>query len=306
MYSLIPFILIVVSFAAILFIIIRKFPQLTLLDVDNLPEVKEGRKKDLLLKKKANERMKQVKERSARQLSAVVSALQKTKGAVRGYAGSVKQKIDMRDQGRQMKKTEKEIAAPQSEESADTETIHQLLREAQDAFDGKALETAEERFIGVIKLDPKNIAAYRGLADVYYAQGHISEAKETYLFLLQLSPQDDSVMVKLGDIAKEYKEIDEAISWYEKAVLINPHLASRFGRLAEFFQEIERYDSAIVAIEEALDLEEKNPKYLDTLLELAILVRNKNFAERALQQLRLVNPENQKLDTFKERIRALD
>ena len=46
MYALLPLLLIFFSFVVIIFIIVRKFPQLTLLDVENIPEVKEEKKRN--------------------------------------------------------------------------------------------------------------------------------------------------------------------------------------------------------------------------------------------------------------------
>jgi large subunit ribosomal protein L6 len=51
---------------------------------------------------------------------------------------------------------------------------------------------------------------------------------------------------------------------------------------------------------------EKNPKYLDLLIEVAILLNDKKMAMDAYNELRLVNPENQKLDSFKSRIGELE
>ena len=43
--GIIPFILIVLSLSVIIFLVVKKFPQLSLLDVDTIPEVKEDKKK---------------------------------------------------------------------------------------------------------------------------------------------------------------------------------------------------------------------------------------------------------------------
>ena len=53
---------------------------------------------------------------------------------------------------------------------------------------------------------------------------------------------------------------------------------------------------------QAVELEPQNPKYLDLLIETAIICGDKATAVRSLEELRLVNPDNQKLDSFRERI----
>ena len=55
----------------------------------------------------------------------------------------------------------------------------------------------------------------------------------------------------------------------------------------------------------AIELEPQNPKYLDLLAEVAILCRDKALAERAYNDLRLVNPENNKLADLRERINLI-
>ena len=68
MYDYIPFILIVGSLAVILRLIIRKYPQLTLIDVDGIPQVREEKKKDEFLRKRVEKRLKQTKQRAKQKL----------------------------------------------------------------------------------------------------------------------------------------------------------------------------------------------------------------------------------------------
>jgi hypothetical protein len=98
----------------------------------------------------------------------------------------------------------------------------------------------------------------------------------------------------------------EAIACYQQAVVINDNLSPRFYHLAELLLKEKQPETALEAIESALDLEPKNPKYLDLLIEVAILLNDKKMAMDAYNELRLVNPENQKLDSFKSRIGELE
>jgi hypothetical protein len=61
-------------------------------------------------------------------------------------------------------------------------------------------------------------------------------------------------------------------------------------------------DVAKESILQAVELEPQNPKYLDLLIEIAIICGNKDLALKGYGELRLVNPENQKLSSFKDRI----
>jgi tetratricopeptide (TPR) repeat protein len=113
------------------------------------------------------------------------------------------------------------------------------------------------------------------------------------------------VLVKLAEIAETQGNLEEAIAYYQQAVVINDLLSPRFYHLAELLLKVNQPDIAREAIESALDLEPKNPKYLDLLIEIAILLSDKKMALDTYNELRLVNPENQKLDSFKSRINEL-
>jgi len=52
MSNILPFILIVLSLVIIIFVIVRKYPQLLLLDVETLPEIKTARSKNRIIMRK--------------------------------------------------------------------------------------------------------------------------------------------------------------------------------------------------------------------------------------------------------------
>jgi tetratricopeptide (TPR) repeat protein len=109
----------------------------------------------------------------------------------------------------------------------------------------------------------------------------------------------------VAEIAEAEGAWEQAIEYYQQTLLLNDGVSSRFLKLAELFTKIGQPETALVAIQEALALEPQNPKYLDNYIEASILVENKKMAEDGFQRLRMVNPENQKLTLFRERIDAL-
>ena len=76
-------------------------------------------------------------------------------------------------------------------------------------------------------------------------------------------------------------------------------------KIADLLIEIKSYEPACDAIQQAVELEPQNPKYLDKLVEISVLCGDKKKAEEAYNQLRMVNPENQKLVVFKDKIDQL-
>lgn len=298
MYALLPLLLIFFSFAAIIFLIIKKFPQLTLLDVQAIPEVKEEKKKDEFLKKRAEKKNQEQKEKKKEKWQPVIAVSKNLQSGFRTMLGTVENKVFSQAFKRTRAKKLEEGIRPEEE-------IVLLLREAQNAVKNENFDLAEKKYIEIVRLDPKHIEAYRGLAQVYIKLEQMKEAEETYKFLHHLVPNDDQVLVNLAELAEQNNQIAQAISYYEKSLLLNDSSAPRFAKLSALLQNEKQYPAALEAMEQSVELEPQNPKYLDNLIELAIIVGNKERAEEAYQKLRLVNPDNQKLPLFKDKIHAL-
>jgi len=96
--------------------------------------------------------------------------------------------------------------------------------------------------------------------------------------------------------------LEEAIDYYQQAVVANDAFSTRFFHIAELLLKVNQPAVAREAVVQAVELEPKNPKYLDLLLEIAIILRDKNLAQRGYNELRAVNPENNKLDEFRVRV----
>ena len=89
------------------------------------------------------------------------------------------------------------------------------------------------------------------------------------MFVLKLSPKDASVHASLGEIAELEGDVKKAFEYFSKAKDLNPN----------------------------------NPKYLDFYIEAAIAKEDYYEAEQGLARLQQVNPENQKIPLFAERIK---
>ncbi len=297
-YSFIPFLLIIISLGTIIMIIIRKFPQLSLLDIDNLPEVKEELKKDEYIKKHAEKKVAEKKKLITKNFSPVVQRAKEVQLSFRKYVGVIERKAVQ-------KLSEKRKNKPMREQFEQVNEMKMMLQEATQSAERGDYENAEAKFIAVIRMDPKNVAAYRGLGDVYYAQKQLKEAKETYTFLIQVDPDDEHSLVKLAEIAEGEGNLEEAVQHYQQAALLNDNKSPRFAKIAQLLKDLGHYETSLAAIEQAIELEPENPKYLDFLAEISILVGDKNVAEAAYQHLRMVNPDNQKLPILKDKIDQL-
>lgn len=289
-----------VSLGTIVWILIRVWPKLTLLDVASLPEVKESRKKDDILRRRAE--IAQVQTAAAAEN--FFSRLKLLAQSFWQIAQSrFRQSVDALERTLLENRRQKNIEPIGAVERH--RQIHDLLVEAQSALDTKAYDAAEKAYIAIISLDPKSLTAYQGLGDVYFAEKHFSEARETYRYVLYLDKRNEHAIIRLAEMAEAEGALETAVEYYQQAVLLNDNLSTRFVKLYELLIQLNQHDTALSAIQQALDLEPQNPKYLDNFIEASILVGDKTMAEDGYRRLRMINPENQKLTIFRERIDKL-
>jgi tetratricopeptide (TPR) repeat protein len=211
--------------------------------------------------------------------------------------GKVQKRVSEEKHKKQEDVTETPVESP--------DELRFMIQDGMNAFEEERYEEAEKCFISAIRIDMKNKDAYRGLGDVYFAEGQYKEAEETYRFLLHLDPNEDITYVRLADIAEEKKDLTAAVEYMQQAILLNDGLSPRFVRLADLLVELQQYHAALEAISQAVELEAENPRYLDKLIEISVLCGQKDIAEDAYQRLRMANPENKKLEVFKDKIRQI-
>ena len=149
--------------------------------------------------------------------------------------------------------------------------IKKLFIQGKELIKEKNFNEAEKKFIEIISFDSKNIEAYKQLAEIYFQQNDLEHTKEILYFIQKLNPNDETIPTQLGLINKSLEQHEEAISNFKKALLLTPN----------------------------------NPRNLDLLIEEYIFVKNQFLAEKVLEKLEEVNPENQKIKEFRERIEKM-
>lgn len=303
---LLPLLAIGISGSVFLGIVIRKLPQLSLLDIETLPEVQQGKTKDTLLKKRAEKQAQELNNKLKERLKPIIRLAAYTQKEFRNYVSKVQRTVH--HEASRMRKeppieniTEQKIEVP----APVLQERDQLLHAAQRDADEQNYIEAEKKCIAIIKQDPQCVDAYHILAAVYVKQDQIPEAEQTYEFILQLDPRNESAYVHLAEIAEGRGELHKAVDYYQEALLINDNIATRFTKMYELLMQLEEFDTALEAAKQAVTLEGDNPKYLDNLVEASIIVGDKNLAESSLERLRMANPENKKLEAFRQRIKNL-
>ncbi len=150
----------------------------------------------------------------------------------------------------------------------DAAELHRMTDEAKKSIALGKYEAAEQELVEILSHDPKNVEAYEALGRMYLSRGQHAEAKEALEFLVKLAPRDASVLAALGEVFDAEGDMKTAYGFYEKAKTISPN----------------------------------NPKYLDFFITAALEIGEIIEAQKSLDHLREVNPENQKIGEFEEMI----
>ncbi len=261
MYNIIPLILVLISLVIIIFIVIRKFPVLANIDVENIPKEKEAKIKEEII---SNRLRRSITKWSSKLIKVLKFLAEKIIAFSKWFYESLH---EMRDNYRKetVKEGEKE------------EVVESALEEVKELQKSEKYKEAEKKLIDIISVDSQNIEAFKILGEIYFEQKNYNDAKETFQHIIKLLEKSDS---------------DE-------------ELAEVYFNLALVNKEEENFDKALDEIKKALKLNPNNPRYLDTMLEISIINKDKISALDAYEKLEKANPDNQKLKEFKEKIREL-
>ncbi len=179
------------------------------------------------------------------------------------------------------------------------------LLEAQVFLKQRKLDEAEEMFIKVLEKDPKNIEAYMGLGKIYVARNDLNTAEEAYRYIVKIKPkflEGYKELAKVFETTKKWSELrdlaEEILSLGHEQVWVYGHLALAYRRLG-YPEKAEEY------FKQAVELEPHNEKWLDYLIETAIINKNKNLAQKAFNTLAQISNDEIKLQSYRDKIDLL-
>jgi len=199
-------------------------------------------------------------------------------------------------------KTEAKDSVKEKKLSPKEEKISALLEEVEALKSTEDFKKIESKYIEIIKIDAKNIKAYEGLGHLYLENNQNKEARQIFDFLLKLGVENAGLYINIANLSWEEDNLDEAKTYYLKALSLDGSLVSARVNLGLIFDQLSDKDSAAAQFRAALELEPRNPRYLDLLTEASIRIGDKELAKNALKKLELANPENKKIKDFKKKI----
>jgi len=183
MFNFLPQILIILALAAIIIIIARKLPKTA-----KVAEVKEKEKETTVFQKEV------------KGIARIVRILKFLGRRFRDFTVFIFKRLFFQftklKKVKEQKPVEVETVSrivqkkPEITHITNEEKILDLLEQAAKFFGSGNFKKAEEMYIEIIKLDPKNIRAYKGLGKMYKKQGNLKDAKASFEQVLQIKPGD--------------------------------------------------------------------------------------------------------------------
>lgn len=292
-YDIIPFLIIIVSLIIIFFITAKKFPLLSQIDIESLPIEQQARVKEKIVTERIKRRLINLREGKIFQILKSIFSFGQSK-AKEGF-----EKLLVLE-----KKLKEKEKLPSPDEEGKKRDVASFLIEAEELKRMNQVDEAEKRYIQVIKLDKKNKEAYQGLAEIYYEKKEFEQAKEIYKHLLKLNKQDDSLYALLGRVSIAQGNFLQAEKNYLKSLKIQERSATYLD-LGLCYKAMGKFLEAQATLKKALELDPNNPRLLDLLIEISIILKDKNLAKHYWQRLAEANPENQKLPELIEVIDKL-
>lgn len=97
-----------------------------------------------------------------------------------------------------------------------------LLAQAKQYWVAHDLEKAEEKYLEMIKIDPKNPTLLADLASIQSDLDQVRDADKNIQAALAINPNDDYVLFILGVVKYKEKKMDESLEAFSRAAQVNP------------------------------------------------------------------------------------
>jgi tetratricopeptide (TPR) repeat protein len=278
---------IIVCLSVVIYIISRKFPIISAIDIKKLDKHKQEKVKSELMEERLKRKLEILNFKkyfsSGTSDTAKVPLIQK----MRNFLKEMEQRY------------QKKVAETEVEEMPNEKKKALILAEAEELLAQDQDTEAEQKFIEAISLDARYKEAYHGLADLYMKKKDYDHAKEIFKYLIKMNVTDDTSFEHLGQIAQSQGDLAEAEKDYLQSISLNNRVAGYQADLAEVYQLKGDSDKSLHHYQEALKLEPNNPRYLAMAIEAAITLNMNDVAKQFYDTLKEVNPDNKKLKEYR-------
>ena len=121
-------------------------------------------------------------------------------------------------------------------------------------FDQSYYAKATEAYGHVLKIDPDNLDALRGIGDVDYDAEKYDQAIAAYEHYLKKKPDDPEVITDLGTMYLYTGNADQAVAQYHKALKLKPDMFQAYFNLGIAYAQQDKPADAQAALKRADEL----------------------------------------------------
>jgi len=157
---------------------------------------------------------------------------------------------------------------------------------------GDYRDKAADEFQAILRSDPNNATALRGMGYSYLVKEDYHNAGDFFSRAAEKSPDDPRVLYYSALLLQRengFNGGDERTlhmqSQLEKVVQLDPEFADAYSLLAFVYSSQEKEEQALKTMMKAVELNPRNPSYLFNLSQLCVLNRDFKDALSILQQL---------------------
>ena len=294
MLTIIPLAVIIISLGIILIVASRHIASVMNLDVSGIPQEREAQLKSTIIEKRFFRKFYNFFQTTGRIFGPVI-------GIAQSFYKRGQDKIKALER---LYKFQSGSPLPDSDKKSDLR-IQDLFVEADNALkDGKAKD-AEEKYLSILKLNPNYVDAFEGLGKTYLFNKEWGQARETFEHIIKHWPERDLAYASLGQVEQNEGNLEEAKDNYLHALSINNEVSNYHFNLAEVYIDLKENEKAISSLQKAQALSPNNPKILDQLLNISIILKNKSLAQEALDKIKVINPDHGKLKELDKRVKDL-
>ena len=268
-FYIIPTVIIIASAAVIIRLVYKKLPNLAAINIESIAEEKVANVTNRIMIERLSRKAAAIKKITLDVLRPILQDL----------------KIFSREFYQKIIDLEKNYLKPQPLKRIEVNfAVKEQLAAVSKLMAESNFVQAEEACFQIIRLDAKNPEVYKILAGLYLETKEYKKARETGRYLLKL-------------LSRLFDREDSGE---------NRHLlANGYTDLGWIYQLENKPGLALANYQKAVELEPGNPRFLDLLLKISIILKDKKLASRAFSSLKEADPDNQKLAALKEEITSL-
>lgn len=280
-------IILIISLALLLRILLRRLPELKVLDISAIPGEKQDKNKITILEAKFLRQ----KKTADRKISQIITPM---KGFISSSLSKIQHNVAVMEN---KYKRQGEV------EEVRIKSINELFAEAKAKIAVSDYTQAEKDLIEIISRDKKNTEAYERLFDIYRLSKNYGQAEEIIRYLIKLKSLKYRKNKNVDSLKKD--KIEDSEVEVLETIDIDDELARYYDDLGSIYELMAKKDKALDAFLKANAILPNNPKFLDKVIDLAINAGDYGLAKKTYKRLKEINPENAKLEQFRQALEKM-